>query len=291
MFSGHHHSIEGSFGSQGARAEALRVKFKLVSFPLNVLSLSPQQQHLCPRAKHCQSKGTRVGAQSRPEHVIRQSWQDSQSLRQLPIHSLCEHKQWFSLLHSDPVLVLCQSYPPQLRNLLGNVAFVLLGSWSEEGIWNRLGHMLGCPRKSLQQILLFMNEILFFYSHLVSPTSIEICYWGSSSWCWTLWLGNLRCGSNHSPGRTSEPGISPFHFYVPYQGYGPNLITSPFQLDSTRILLKSLDSNSPQFFSVRIALHVGEHVQVSMFLMCSLREVSSSPLLCHRGLFLHYLFI
>ena len=113
-----------------------------------------------------------MGAQSRPEHVIRQSWQDSQSLRQLPIHSLCEHKQWFSLLHSDPVLVLCQFYPPQLHNLLGNVAFVLLGSWSEEGIWNRLGHMLGCPRKSLQQILLFMNEILFFYSHLVSPTSI-----------------------------------------------------------------------------------------------------------------------
>ena len=88
-----------------------------------------------------------MGAQSRLEHVIRWSWQDSQSLRQLPIHSLCEHKQWFSLLHSDPVLVLCQFYPPQLHNLLGNVAFVLLGSCSEEGIWYRLGHMLGLSQE------------------------------------------------------------------------------------------------------------------------------------------------
>ena len=56
LLSGQHHPTGGGGRSQGAEAEALRVRSKLALSPVSVCSPSPQHWHLYPREKQCWSE-------------------------------------------------------------------------------------------------------------------------------------------------------------------------------------------------------------------------------------------
>lgn len=110
-------------GSQGARAESLRLDSKLVLFPVDVHASHCQLGRLRPIGEQCWNKmGCNehwpwAGMRAVKPHRI------SQRSRSLTICHLHEHQEWTFLPHLDIVLGLIWLHPPQLGTLLNIISF------------------------------------------------------------------------------------------------------------------------------------------------------------------------